>query len=142
MPDKTSWSHYIDATSAGAYNAVIAERIGVDPATVGRWRAGAVDPKPRQVVAYARAFELSPVQALVAAGYLDEDELDLPTTPPRAYALNDFSTSELLEEALARVAHGEGYSYETRRGEPTVVAVDATGNLIPLLAASTDEAGQ
>lgn len=134
MPDKTPWSEYIDATSAGAYNAVIADRIGVDPATVGRWRAGAVDPKPRQVVAYARAFDLSPVQALVAAGYLDESELDLPVTPPRAFSLRDFSTSELLEEALSRVAHGEGYSYEERRGEPTLVTVDDNGHVVPYTA--------
>lgn len=101
---KTTWSSYIDATAGGALNNAIADRIGVDPATIGRWRTGAVDPKPRQVVAYARAFGLSPIQALIAAGYITHEEVDLPTGPPRAYSLDDFTTLELAEELTERVA--------------------------------------
>jgi hypothetical protein len=101
--DKTHWSKYIDATSGGAYNNAIAEAIGVDPATVGRWRTGAVDPKPRQVVAYARAFGQGPVAALIAAGYLTEAELDLPVSAPRVYTLDDFSDLELAEELVRRL---------------------------------------
>ncbi len=103
MVDKTHWSKYIDATSGGAYNNAIAEAIGVDPATVGRWRTGAVDPKPRQVVAYARAFGQGPVAALIAAGYLAEAELDLPVSAPRVYTLDDFSDLELADELVRRL---------------------------------------
>lgn len=103
MVDKTHWSKYIDATSGGAYNNAIAEAIGVDPATVGRWRTGAVDPKPRQVVAYARAFGQGPVAALIASGYLTEAELDLPVSAPRVYTLDDFSDLELAEELVRRL---------------------------------------
>ncbi|KHK96360.1 hypothetical protein LK09_15340 [Microbacterium mangrovi] len=103
MVDKTQWSKYIDATSDGAYNNAIAESIGVDPATVGRWRTGTVDPKPRQVVAYARAFGQTPVSALIAAGYLTEAEAQLPAAAPRAYTLDDFSELELATELVRRL---------------------------------------
>lgn len=101
--DKNQWSKFIDATSGGAYNNAIAEGIGVDPATVGRWRTGTVDPKPRQVVAYARAFDQSPVAALIAAGYLTAGEVDLPVSAPRAYTLDDFSALELATELVRRL---------------------------------------
>jgi hypothetical protein len=104
--DKTHWSKYIDATSDGAYNTAIAEAIGVDPATVGRWRTGAVDPKPRQVVAYARAFGQGPIAALIAAGYLTEAEVDLPVAAPRVYTLDDFSALELATELVRRLREG------------------------------------
>lgn len=115
--DKTSWSRFIDATSEGVYNSVIAERIGVDPATIGRWRTGAVDPKPRQVVAYARAFGQSPIAALIAAGYLAEDEVGLVQTAPRAYTLDDFSTVELAEEVAKRLTQPESYEFAALVGE-------------------------
>jgi hypothetical protein len=101
--DKTPWSRFIDATSDGAYNTAIADAIGVDPATVGRWRTGTVDPKPRQVVAYARAFGQGPIAALIAAGYLTDAEVDLPISAPRAYTLDDFSALELAAELVRRL---------------------------------------
>lgn len=130
MTEKTQWSRYIDATSDGAYNAAIAEAIGVDPATVGRWRTGAVDPKPRQVVAYARAFGQSPISALVAAGYLTEEEVGMPMSAPRAYTLDDFSALELAEELVQRLGEEDGYRIENRRGAPTLASIE-DGRLVP-----------
>jgi transcriptional regulator with XRE-family HTH domain len=117
---KNAWSRYIDATSMDDLNFVIAEKVGVDPATVGRWRTGATDPKPRQVVAYARAYGLSPLQALVAAEFLSEEELGMSVGAPKAYALTDFASVDLAEELLARLERLEGYVVETRVGEATV----------------------
>lgn len=129
MDNKTSWSRYIDATSGGAYNIAIAKLAGVDAATVGRWRTGAVDPKPRQVVAYARAYGQSPLAALVAAGYLTEDEVGMPVASPRAYTLDDFSALELAEEVVNRLAAEDGYRVHTVHGGPQLHAVNADGDL-------------
>lgn len=129
MIEKTQWSRFIDATSGGAFNSAIAEAVGADPATIGRWRAGTVEPKPRQVVSYARAFGQSPIAALIAAGYLIAEEVDLPTTP-RRYTLDDFSSVELAEELVERLASEEGYRTEVRRGEPSLATIE-DGDLIP-----------
>ena len=75
VTETMNWRDYLDATSNGDFNNVIAEKVGVDPATIGRWCSGSVDPKPRQVVAYARAYSLNPLSALVAAGYLELSDL-------------------------------------------------------------------
>lgn len=141
MTKKNSWSLFIDATARGEYNNAIAERTGVDPATIGRWRTGAVDPKPRQVVAYARAYGESPIQALIAAGYLDAQDLDIPLGPPRTYTLDDFSTLELAEEVVSRLESGEGFRTTMTVGEPTTVVMDAQGNLTPVddVPASADD---
>lgn len=104
MTEKNDWSKYIDATAGGALNVAIAKRLNLDPATIGRWRTGAVDPKPRQVVAYARAFAQSPIQALVAAGYLTPDEVGIAFSDPRSRTLEDFSTVELAEEITERLS--------------------------------------
>jgi len=102
MSTKNAWSRYIDATSGGDANSVIARKVGADPATIGRWKTGAVDPKPRQVVDYARAYGQSPIAALITAGYVDADELDLDIVPMPP-SLHDFPDIVLAEELLRRI---------------------------------------
>lgn len=102
MTEHNSWSRYMDATSHGDLNTVIAHKVGVDPATIGRWRTGAVDPKPRQVVEYARAYGQSPLAALIAAGYLTQEEIELPINIPNV-SVADFDDLTLAEELLSRV---------------------------------------
>lgn len=101
--EQMRWSTYIDATSGGAKNSEIARRVGVDPATVGRWRTGMTDPNPRQVVAYARAFDRPSVEALIAAGYITAEEAGVPVSDAPADPLAGVSTRNLLAEALRRV---------------------------------------
>jgi hypothetical protein len=101
MPEQTPWSRYIEATSGGALNTVIAAKVNVDPATLGRWRTGAVAPGPRQVVDYARAYGLSPIGALIAAGYLTAEEVGIEVTIPSS-SLSDYSTGALAEEVASR----------------------------------------
>lgn len=84
---------------------MIAPKVGVDKATVGRWRTGAVDPKPRQVVAYARAYGLNPISALIAAGFLSAQELDIEVSIPIT-TLADYSVTELAEELASRLRQG------------------------------------
>lgn len=107
MTNLNSWSRFIDATSNGDLNRVIAERVGVDPATIGRWRSGAVEPKPRQVIEYARVYGLSPLSGLIAASYLTEEELSIEVVIPMA-TLADFSIVALAEELTSRVKREHG----------------------------------
>jgi hypothetical protein len=101
MNSKTAWSRYIDSTSLGDMNTAIAEKVNVDPATVGRWRAGSVDPRPRQVVVYARAYGQSPISALIGAGYLTPEEAEVEVSISTT-TLSDFPTTSLAEELLRR----------------------------------------
>lgn len=102
MSPQTPWSRYIDATSNGDLNTVIAQKVRVDPATVGRWRTGAIDPKPRQVVEYARAYGLSPLSGLIAAGYITEQEVGVKVFVPDI-TLSDFTVTALAEELASRL---------------------------------------
>ncbi|RLP72298.1 hypothetical protein D9V32_15500 [Mycetocola tolaasinivorans] len=73
-------------------------------------------PKPLQAVAVARAYGAHPLGALVAAGYLTWDDVDVVAeriVAPKSYALDDFTTSELLAEATKRLKRLE------LAGEPT-----------------------
>lgn len=105
--DDMRWSKYIDATCNDAKNTEIARKVGVDPATVGRWRTGSTDPNPRQVVAYARAFGRSAAEALVAAGYLTADEVGVPIQDVSADPLAGTATTQLLREAIRRIEADE-----------------------------------
>lgn len=90
--------------TAGRVNDVqIAEQVGVSASTIGRWRSGEIDPKPRQVVAFARAYGADPLVALVAAGYLDRDSLGERVTIAVPTDLDDVSTSALIEEVQRRL---------------------------------------
>lgn len=106
MTEQNSWSRYIAATCNGDLNSVIAEKVHVDPATIGRWRTGSFAPKPRQVVEYARAYGLSPISSLVAAGYVTAEELNIVVSVPTV-SLADFSSSDIVAELAKRIRDTE-----------------------------------
>lgn len=132
MSDITPWQRYLLAATLDEPNTKIAERIGIDATTVGRWKSGEVMPRPRQVVALARAYGLSPLGALVAADFLDKEDVGVDLEMPRLLNLEMFSTVELLEVAIKRVQEAEGYEVREWRGKPTVVRVDERNNVIPI----------
>src|SRR5689334_17485628 len=65
---KTSWGTYVRAISDN--QSEIAERMGTSQSTVSRWMRDDVVPSAELVIKLARAYGLSPIDALVAAGYL------------------------------------------------------------------------
>lgn len=101
---KETWGRYVRAISDN--QSEIAERIGSSPSTVSRWMSGDVVPLATMVIQLARAYELSPVAALVAAGYLEPSEITDSGVQPRSLALHEFTEHELAVEMVRRVDRG------------------------------------
>lgn len=59
-----------------ASRAEVASAAGVDPASVSRWKTGRNTPSADRVIAVARHYGRNPIEALVAAGYLNPAEVD------------------------------------------------------------------
>lgn len=92
-----TWAQYVRRIAGTLTQTQIAEKTGVAQTNVGRWLRGDPGmPKADSVVAFARAFKQPPVEALVAAGYLNVEEGSRrkgARTP-----IKEYSTEELLAE--------------------------------------------
>lgn len=73
--DTGTWAAYVRTAIGDDTQETVARRSGIHQPTISRWLRG-VQPQPSapNVVAFARAYGLPPVQALVAAGVLNADE--------------------------------------------------------------------
>lgn len=96
-----TWSEYVRRVTARMTQSRAAMLAGVNPAAIGRWIRGDTDaPRAESVVAFARALDLSAVEALVAAGYLRADEtshhIEVRT------GISEFSDLELIDELKRR----------------------------------------
>lgn len=108
--NEQTWSDFlkrIAGTQAATVNqSDIARAAGVSTPTVSRWMAGIGKPKAEQVIGVARSYDVSPLHALVAAGYLRREEIYGEVEIPRALALSVFTDLELAQEMLRRVDQG------------------------------------
>jgi transcriptional regulator with XRE-family HTH domain len=87
----------------------IAAAAGIDQSSISRWQRGSITPRAEAVVALARAYGRSPVEALVAAGYLSSDELGVVELTTLTGDLTRASIDSLLSEIRRRVlAAGTG----------------------------------
>lgn len=97
-----TWADYTRRITAGATQAEIAARTGIEQSSISRWRQGRNTPRAELVVAFARSYERNPVEALIVAGYLDRNEvggvIELETS------LSAVSTDQLLDELSRRFA--------------------------------------
>jgi transcriptional regulator with XRE-family HTH domain len=96
-----SWSQYVLRICGDVMQKDIAARVGVDPATVNKWIKGH-RPHGDQVVAFARAYDRSPIEAFIAASYINPDEVD--SVVEVETSLQDVSDKELLRELTGRLA--------------------------------------
>jgi len=81
----------------------IATATGIDQSSISRWRHGANTPRAEAVVTFARVYGRSPVEALVAAGYLSSGELGVVELTTLTGDLSDVSVDSLLSELRRRV---------------------------------------
>jgi transcriptional regulator with XRE-family HTH domain len=100
-----TWPLYLSAITDGQPGARIAERTGLPESTISRWLSDKAEPRPKQVVAVARAYGQNPVEALIAAGYLGEGEIDVPSKPTDL-SLRAFTTLALSKEMVRRLEEG------------------------------------
>lgn len=99
MDVSESWPGYVLRIAGGLTHAQIAARSGVSVSNVGRWLRGELaSPDAGNVIAFAKAFQRPPLEALTAAGYFADGEV-IPEvrTPLSAYAM-----SELIDELRRR----------------------------------------
>lgn len=73
--EPSGWADYVLRHKGGDRQIDVAQKTGIKQSTISRW-LGAVPPQPSapHVVAFARAYGVPPVQALVAAGVISPDE--------------------------------------------------------------------
>jgi len=95
----SAWSGYVGRVAEGMTQAQIAQRCGVASSNVGRWlRSEPGRPNAESVIAFARAFSQSPMEALVAAGYLSREEESSGVRTP----LTEYTYQELIAELQRR----------------------------------------
>jgi transcriptional regulator with XRE-family HTH domain len=95
------WAEYVRRIVGGLKQVQIAERTGLAQTNVGRWLRGEPGmPKAESVVALARAFNQPPVEALVAAGYVTNEEASAEFCVRTS--LGEYSIDELLAEIRSR----------------------------------------
>ena len=96
-----TWPEYVRRIAGGMRQEQISKMTGISQATVSAWLRGAPGlPKAESVIAFARGFEVAPVQALVAAGYLRIDEAAIKART----ALSEYEELELVDELRRRMS--------------------------------------
>lgn len=103
---ESTWWQYVLTVTGNAAQRDIAEATGIDQSSISRWQRGTTTPRAEAVVAFARAYERSPVEALVAAGYLRSDELGVVELTTLTGDLTSVSVDSLLSELRRRVLAG------------------------------------
>lgn len=101
MPTRESrntWLGFVLDVVGDAPQAEIATRTGLNQATVSRWLSGRRSVTAESAILFARGYQVNPITALVAAGYLTAEEADL----PRAWLLDQVPTSRLIGELARR----------------------------------------
>jgi transcriptional regulator with XRE-family HTH domain len=82
-PESNQWSVYFQRVTKGSNQNVVAERTGLDQATISRWLRQGRPGRPGLVAQFARAYpeETTVLEAFVAAGFLREGERGDETQP-------------------------------------------------------------
>lgn len=104
-PATETWPEYLRRISGGQTQAQIAERIGIGRLSVCNWLHGKTRPKAETVIMVARVFGRSPIEALLAAGYLEPGEAGQPLEV-RA-SLRDLAPDEIAAEVRRRLVDGQ-----------------------------------
>lgn len=73
-----TWPEYLRRITGSQTQSQIAECIGIGRLSVCHWLHGKTRPKPETVITVARMYNRSPIEALLAAGYLNPGEIRMP----------------------------------------------------------------
>lgn len=101
MVNVETWPEYVRRIAGDMKQEDISALTGISQTTVSSWLRGAPGlPRAESVIAFARAYEKPPVEALVAAGYLDGGEAAAKVRTP----LSEYSNRELVGELSSRLS--------------------------------------
>lgn len=103
MSNESGWANYVRTNSNGDNNAAIASKVGVAGATAGRWVNGETVAQPQQVIAFARAYDLSPIPGLIAAGHITIDDIPDDIVVQQSDGLEGIATRTLVDELARRI---------------------------------------
>ena len=102
VPEMTWW-RYVVTVTGDASQKDIASATGIDQSSISRWHRGTNTPRAEAVVTLARAYGRSPVEALVAAGYLASSDLGVVELTTLTGDLTGASIDSLLSELRRRL---------------------------------------
>lgn len=99
------WWKYVQKISHKAGPAKIAEQTKIPGPTISRWdptsKGGPATPKPDNVVRFAHAYEVSPLEALLHAGYgINRDDLRLPVGSD--WSIDDAPDADVIDLLVRR----------------------------------------
>jgi len=99
---REDWMEYVQRITAGVPREVVAKAAGIHVTGVYRWLRDQNRPRAEKVVGFARGLNQSPVEALIAAGYLDPKEVE--GTIEVYQSRSELSDDELVAELVTRLA--------------------------------------
>jgi transcriptional regulator with XRE-family HTH domain len=98
---RESWADYVRRVTAGLPRKAIAQAADMNVSGVSRWLTGATRPSPEKVISFARGLQQSPLEALIAAGYIRENEVAGAVTV--VVAPSDIPDEVLIDELAGRL---------------------------------------
>ncbi|MDX1890230.1 helix-turn-helix transcriptional regulator [Mycolicibacterium sp. 050158] len=100
---ESTWWQYVLTVTGGAAQKDIAATTGIDQSSISRWQRGNSRPRAEAAVAFARGYRRSPVEALVAAGFLTMGEIGVVDLTTVTGDLAGVSVDSLLGELRRRL---------------------------------------
>lgn len=97
----TNWGTYFRSITGDATGAEIARTLGISDSKVSYWKRGQRPPTISEAIRVSRAYGRPPLEGLVAAGYLDPDEVSEQVTV-QPVVLGSFTDAQLADELLRR----------------------------------------
>jgi transcriptional regulator with XRE-family HTH domain len=109
---QAAWWRYVATVTGNVAQKEIADATGIDQSSISRWQRGTSTPRAEVVVALARAYGRSPVEALVAAGYLSSTEAGVGELTTLTGDLTGVSVDSLLDELRRRLLAASRHEVE------------------------------
>lgn len=132
VKQQETWAEYVKRVTRSMSQNRVAELTGIAQTNVGRWLRGEA-PRSESAVQFARALGEDPLEALVAAGLLDTDELKTAVTLHTS--LTEVSDSDLAGEVQRRLVGYNDVIEEMKRraatGDPRRIEPGSADDVFP-----------
>jgi hypothetical protein len=96
--EPVAWWEYVERVAGTTNQTEIARRVGLSQPSVNRWRTSL--PKSENVITFAKAYGRPPLEALLAAGIVSDEDIEITHAPAN---LSEVETDTLLAEIRRRI---------------------------------------